>query len=176
MTSTTKEIPWLVAAERVYGPLADAFGLRPLRDLSQTWSDLIAAQLDELSATAQVAGVMLTGAIDGAGRFARHADRLRSEGETVGSSTALLRAGLREFDSAMHVAMLSEAGLAATAATVRAASMRRTSWQKMSALVAESVGQPTRVDVDEAFREIQQLKREIRALKREPARAKGGRT
>ena len=50
-------------------------------------------------------------------------------------------------------------------------SRRRSGWQKLSALGAEALGQPTRVEVDEAFREIQQLKREVRELKRAAARA-----
>ena len=57
-------------------------------------------------------------------------------------------------------------------------SRRRSGWQKLLALGAKAVGQPTRVEVDEAFREIQQLKREVRALKRKLARdgATGSRT
>lgn len=85
------------------------------------------------------------------------------------SPTALLRVGLSEFDGAMHAAMLSEPGLSATAASVRATSRRRSGWQKLSGLCAEAVGQPTRAEVDEVFREIQQLKRELRQLKRAAA-------
>ena len=96
---------------------------------------------------------------------------MRDDGVTIQSPTALLRVGLSEFDGAMHAAMLSEPGLAATAASVRAGSRRRGSWQKLSARGAEAVGQPTRVEVDEAFREIQQLKREVRELRRAAARA-----
>ena len=182
MTTITDEIPWLAAAERVYGPLADAFGLRPARDAFETWCELAAAQLQEVVANAQVVGVVAAGAFDGITRVTQRLDRLRgdgqTEGQTIGSPTALLRLGLSEFDGAMHAAMLSETGLAATAASVRATSRRRSGWQKLSALGAEAVGQPTRVEVDEAFREIQQLQREVRALKRAAARAgaKGGRT
>ena len=171
MNSITDEIPWMAAAERVYGPLADAFGLRPLRDLRETWRDLAAAQLDEFVANAQVVGVVAAGAFDGMSRLTQRLDRMRRDGETVSSPTALLRVGLGELDGAMHAAMLSEPGLAATVASVRATSRRRSGWQKISALGAETIGQPTRVEVDEAFREIQQLKREVRELKRAAARA-----
>jgi transcriptional regulator of nitric oxide reductase len=166
MTSIPDDFPWLAAAARVYGPLADAFGLRPVRDALQTWSELASAQLGETVANAQVLGVVTAGAFDGMSRLTQRLDRLRSEGETISSPTALLRAGLGEFDGAMHAAMLSEPGLAATAASVRATSRRRSAWQKLSGLGAEAMGQATRAEVDEAFREIQQLKRELRQLKR----------
>jgi hypothetical protein len=78
----------------------------------------------------------------------------------------LLRLWVGEVDAAMHAAMLSGPGLEATAATVRAASRRRTELRRIVSLGSESWGMPTRADVDEAFREIQQLKREVRRLKR----------
>lgn len=171
MSSITHDFPWLVAAERMYGPLADAFGLRPARDAFEAWRELATAQFEEIVANAQVSAVVAAGAFDGLGRVAKRLDSVRSEGLTVDSPTALLRAGMGEFDGAMHAAMLSEPGLAATAASVRAGSRRRVHLQKLSALAAEALGQPTRVEVDEAFREIQQLKREVRELKRAAARA-----
>ena len=166
MTSIPDDFPWMVAAERVYGPLADAFGLRPARDAFEIWRELAAAQLGEVVANAQVAGVVAAGAFDGMSRLTQRLDGMRSNGQTISSPTALLRVGMSELDGGMHAAMLSETGLAATAASVRATSRRRSGWQKLSALGAEAVGQPTRVEVDEAFREIQQLKREVRELKR----------
>ena len=171
MTSVPDDFPWMAAAERVYGPLADAFGLRPARAAFDTWREIAAAQLDECLANAQVVGVVAAGAFDGTRCLTQRLDGMRSDGETISSPTALLRVGLGEFDSAMHAAMLSDTGLVATAASVRATSRRRSGWQKLSALGAEALGQPTRVEVDEAFREIQQLKREVRELKRAAARA-----
>ncbi len=171
MTCIPADFPWMAVGGRVFGPLADAFGLRPARDAFETWCAIAAAQLDEVAANAQVASVVAAGALDGMSRLTQRLDRLRSEGQTISSPTALLRVGLGEFDGAMHAAMLSEPGLAATAASVRASSRRRGGWQKLAALGAEAIGQPTRVEVDEAFREIQQLKREVRELKRAAARA-----
>lgn len=171
MTSLFDDVPWVTAAEFVYGPLADAFGLRPARDVFKTWRELATAQLGEALAHTQWAGVVSAGAFDAMSRLTQRLDRLRSEGQTISSPTALLRLGLGEFDGAMHAAMLSEPGLAATAASVRAASRRRSGWQKLSALGAEALGQPTRAELDEAFRDIQQLKREVRELRRAAARA-----
>lgn len=171
MNSIRDDFPWLAVAERVYGPLADAFGLRPARDALATWCELMTAQFGEAVANAQVAGVVATGAFEGLSRLAQRLDRVRSEGQTISSPTALLRVGMSEMADGMHAAMLSEPGLAATAASVRATSRRRSSAQKLSALAAEAIGQPTRAEVDEAFREIQQLKREVRELKRAAVRA-----
>ena len=81
-----------------------------------------------------------------------------------------MRLALGELDGALHSAMLSEPGLAATAATVRATSRRRLGCEKVAALSAQAIGQPTRAEVDEAFREIQQLKRELRQLRRASVR------
>lgn len=166
MTSNLDDFPWLAAVERVYGPLANAFGLRPARDALATWVDLTTAQLGESVANAQVMAVMAAGAFEGLSRLTQRLDGLQRDGRTIDSPTELLRAGLSELDAAMHAAMLSETGLAATAASVRATSRRRNGWQKLSALGAEAAGQPTRAEVDEAFREIQQLKREMRELRR----------
>lgn len=175
MNSIPDEMPWWVAAERVYGPLADAFGLRPARDAFQACCEIAAAQLAEIVANAQVAGVVAAGAFDGMTRLTQRLDRLHGDGETIQSPTALLRVGMSEFDGAMHAAMLSEPGLAATAASVRATSRRRSGFGKLSALGAQALGQPTRAEVDEAFREIQQLKRAVRELKR-TARASAARS
>ena len=171
MSSISHDLPWLAAAERIYGPLAEAFGLRPAREAFEAWQVLATAHFEEIVANAQVGAVVAAGAFDGLGRVAKRLDSLHTEGLTIDSPTALLRAGMREFDGAMHAAMLSEPGLAATAASVRAGSRRRVHLQKLAALAAEAAGQPTRVEVDEAFREIQQLKREVRELKRTAARA-----
>ena len=166
MKTILDDLPWMAAADRVYGPLADAFGLRPARDALQTWCELATSQLGEAVANAQMLSVVAVGACDGMGRLAQRLERLRSEDQTVTSPIALLRVALSEFDGALQAALLSDTGLTATAASVRATSRRRSGWNKLSALGAEALGQPTRVEVDEAFREIQQLKRELRALKR----------
>ena len=171
MNSVLDDFPWMAATERVYGPLAEAFGLGPAREAFEAWYGLAAAQLSEVVANAQVTSVVAAASFDGISGVTQRLDRMRAEGQTISSPTALLRLGLSELDGAMHAAMLSETGRAATAASVRATSRRRSGWQKLSALGAEALGQPTRVEVDEAFREIQQLKREVRALKRAAARA-----
>lgn len=172
MTTIFDSFPWMTVADRVYGPLADACGLRPARNALETWCELASAQVDETVANAQVMGIMTAGAIDGMNRLTQRLSTLSNEGKTISSPTELLRAGLGELDAALHAAMLSETGLAATAASVRATSRRRSRVNKLTEIGAEAVGQPTRAEVDEAFREIQQLKRELRELKRASARSR----
>ena len=86
MTTITDEIPWLAAAERVYGPLADAFGLRPVRDAFETWFGLAAAQLGEVVANAQVASVVAAASFDGISRVTQRLDRLRRDGQPEGQT------------------------------------------------------------------------------------------
>ena len=57
-------------------------------------------------------------------------------------------------------------GLAATAKVFRASTLHRQHLQKAIGLASEALHVPTRTDMDEAFREIQELKRELRRLKR----------
>lgn len=154
------------AAERGFGGLWDALGLKPVRQMQQAALALAGAQADELAAQGQYARVTASAWVEGLRRMASRVDDLRSGGEPVASPTALLRLWIGELDEAMHAAMLSEPGLDATAATVRAAARRRIALQRIVALASESLEMPTNADVDAAFREIQQLKREVRRLKR----------
>lgn len=164
--SASDGFPWLVAAERVFGSLGDALGLRPMREMHQAARELAAANLDELAAMVQYNVIAAAGAVEGMARLAARLDPTRAAGKSITSPTTLLRLGLSELDTAIHAAMLSEPGLAATAATVRAASRRRLALQRILTLGGEVLGQPTRTELDEAFREIQQLKRKIRELER----------
>jgi hypothetical protein len=171
MNPLTEQFPVVAAAERVYGPLAEAVGFGPARDAFGAWCEFATALYGEVIANAQVVAVLAAAGGAGMGQLTQQLDGLRAAGKSIDSPTALLRAGIGEFDRAIHAAMLSEPGLEATAAAVRATSRRRTSLQKLTALAAESLGQPTREEVDEAFREIQQLKRKVRQLERAPARS-----
>ena len=153
------------AAERGFRGLWDALGLRPLREMAQAALALAGAQADELAAQGQYAQLTAGAWVEALRRVALRIDELRRGGEPVSSPTVLLRLWIGEVDAAMHAAMLSEPGLDAMAATVRAASRRRLGQQRVVAVVSESLDLPTRADVDAAFREIQQLKREVRRLK-----------
>jgi hypothetical protein len=69
----------------------------------------------------------------------------------------------------MHSAMQSDGGVAATARLVRVTTERQLRLANLVALAADSVGLTTRRDLDEAYREIQLLKREMRSLRRDRA-------
>jgi Poly(R)-hydroxyalkanoic acid synthase subunit (PHA_synth_III_E) len=59
----------------------------------------------------------------------------------------------------------SEGGLAATAALIRADLAYRKKMQQVAAVFAEQFDMTSRRELDEAFREIQVLKRELRATR-----------
>lgn len=168
------DFPALAAADRAFGSLTDALGLGPLRATHEAFRQLVAAQFDELVAAVQTAGLAAAAMLDGVSRFGVRLHGMRGSDEAITSPTALLRVGLGDLDAAMQDAMSSDRGLAATAATVRAASRRRSGWQQIAALNAQALCQPSRAELDAAFHEIQQLKRELRQLKRD-ASADGSR-
>ena len=89
-----------------------------------------------------------------------------ARGEPVESLLVLIRLWANAVDAPMHATMQSERGLAVTAKAVRAATEHRQRLQKAVALASEALHVPTRADVDEAYREIQELKRELRRLKK----------
>jgi phage terminase Nu1 subunit (DNA packaging protein) len=69
----------------------------------------------------------------------------------------------------MHSAMQSDGGVAATARLARVTTQRQLRLANLVALAADSVGLTTRRDLDEAYREIQLLKREMRSLRKQAA-------
>jgi hypothetical protein len=107
--------------------------------------------------------------VDGWQRFLGAAATRTVDGDAGATPLALLRLWGDQLDAASHAAMQSDAGLRATAATVRAASHRRLAGQRLLDLGCEGAGLPTRHEIDEAFREIQALKRELRRLRRSDA-------
>lgn len=151
-------------AERVFGAAAEAAGLKPARDWQQAAQQLAAAQAEECQALARYGAVAGWAWLAGLNRFVA---RLPSDPAAAGvTPRTMLRAWVEDLDAAGHAAMLSPQGLAATADTVRAASRRRDGVRRLAALGAQALGQPTRQEMDEAFREIQLLKRERRRAQR----------
>jgi hypothetical protein len=62
--------------------------------------------------------------------------------------------------------MQGAAGLAVTAKVIRASTAHRQQVQRLVGVASTALHVPTRDDLGEAFREIQELKRELRRLKR----------
>jgi hypothetical protein len=74
-------------------------------------------------------------------------------------------------EEAVHETLQSEGGLAATAALTRASLSYHKAAKQMAGNLADMFGLATRRDLDDAFREIQALKRELRGVRRPGASA-----
>ena len=80
--------------------------------------------------------------------------------------TMYTRNQAKAIDGPLHDAMQSERGLLITAKVIRASSQQRQQLQQVIGLVSEALHVPTRADMDLAYREIQELKRELRQIKK----------
>jgi len=90
---------------------------------------------------------------------------MAQSGERVDSIFALLRMWAVSTEEAVHETLQSENGLAATAALARTGIHYRRRMQEIAGIVADTLDMATRNDLDEAYREIQNLKREVRAMR-----------
>lgn len=158
--------PLQVGMERTFGGLADAFGLGPKRQLEDAWREMLAAGFAKQRA--QLEYLLVVGEAWGKGteHLLHELKEMGARGERIESLLAFIRLWAKTVDVAMHEAMQSERGLAATTKLMRAATRHRQQLQKAVALTSEALYMPTRGDVDEAYREIQELKREVRRLKK----------
>jgi len=157
-----------IAFERTFGAVSDALGFGPMRKLQAAAQELMSASIDQNEARARYA-VLVQGA------FAAGFDALlvrlagmAKSGERVDSVLALLRLWAVATEEAVHEVLQSERGLEATAAIARAGLAYRRKLQSVASIVADTLDMATRRDLDEAFREIQELKREVRALRTPP--------
>lgn len=160
--------PLAVGAERTFGAFADALGMRPMRELQDALQRLAGAESERRSALAAYLGIVAQAFGQGSQQLLAHLSAMAARGEEVTSLVAFVRLWAREADSALQTALQSEAGLAATAQAMRASLQRRAELQRLVALASTALNMPTRAEVDDAFREIQQLKRELRRLKKGP--------
>ena len=92
-------------------------------------------------------------------------------GERIDSVLALLKLWAVCTEDAVHETLQSERGLAATVALTRASLSHRKAVQQVAGILADMLDLATRRDLDEAFREIQALKRELRNARRQGAAA-----
>ena len=152
--------------ERVFGGLLDAFGLRPTRELEQALREMLLAGGDQQRAQAEYLGLVGQACATGTKAFVRELQAMGARGERIESLIAFIRAWTRAIDGPLHEAMQSERGLQATAKVVRAATAYRSRLQKAVALACDALNLPTRAELDDAYREIQELKRELRRLRK----------
>jgi Poly(R)-hydroxyalkanoic acid synthase subunit (PHA_synth_III_E) len=158
--------PLQLGMDRAFGGLGEAFGLGPLRELEQAMREMLAAssakqraQLEYLAVVAQAWKTGTTGLV-------RELQAMGARGERVESLLGFIRLWAKAIDAPMHDAMQGAHGLEVTAKMIRASSEHRLHLQKAIGLASEALHVPTRADMDAAFREIQELKREMRRLKK----------
>ena len=158
--------PLSLNLERAYGGLADAFGLAPSRELQAAGRELAAAALARQQARAEYMGLIVGALAKGCEGLLARLRVMGEKGESVDSLLALVRVWSRAVDEAMHAAMQSPKALEAAAKLVRATTRAREQQQRMVAIASEALNVPTRAEVDDAYREIQELKREMRRLRK----------
>ena len=155
--------------DRTYGALSDALGLGPMRQLHAAWQDLLKAAAAQQEARASYALVVNSAFTGGYERLVKLLADKATAGERIDSVLALLRLWAGCTEDAVHETLQSEPGLAATAALTRASLSYHKAVRKVTNNVADMLDLATRRDLDEAFREIQALKRELRNLRRQGA-------
>jgi Poly(R)-hydroxyalkanoic acid synthase subunit (PHA_synth_III_E) len=153
------------AFDRTYGALIDALGLGPTRQLHAAWQDLLTAAAAQQEARAGYALVVNSAFTAGYERLVKRLADKATASERVGSVLALLKLWAVCTEDAVHETLQSERGLAATAALTRASLSYHKAVQKVANNLADMLGLATRRDLDEAFREIQALKRELRTVR-----------
>ena len=153
------------AFDRTYGALGDALGLGPVRSLHDAWRDVLAAGVAQQEARAQYALIVQGAFAEGLQRLMKRLAETR-DGERIDSALKLIRMWAVSTEEVVHETLQSERGLEATAALTRSALAYRKQIQRVAAVLAELLDMATRRELDDAYREIQQLKREVRALQR----------
>jgi class III poly(R)-hydroxyalkanoic acid synthase PhaE subunit len=158
--------PLSLNLERAYGGLADAFGLAPSRELQQAGREMLVCAFEKRQAQAEYLGLAVGAMAKGAEGMMARLREMGQRGESVDSMLALVRLWARSTDEAMHNVMQTPEALQSSARLLRVAMRSRQQQQRMVAIASEALNVPTRAEVDTAYREIQELKRELRRLKK----------
>ena len=155
--------------DRTYGALGDALGFGPARKLHTRMARCRSCGRSAPGGAGKLCST-------GAGRIPEGFQRLQgtlaekaNAGERIDSILALIRMWAIKTEEVVHETLQSERGLAATAALTRTALTSRKKMQHVAAVVADVFDMATRRELDDAYREIQALKREVRRMR--PARA-----
>ena len=159
--------------QRTFGGLSDAFGLRPARELDEAFREMATASVAKQRTQLEYLALWTEAWNEGTQRLVKELTAMGARGERVDSMLALLRLWAKNVDGAVHEAMQSERGLKITANVIRAASTHREQVQKAVGVLSQALYVPTREEMDLAYREIQELKRELRRVKKAlPAEAR----
>jgi len=156
---------YVTAFDRTFGALSDALGLGPMRKLQAAVGKLMTAQAAQNDARTAYAMLVQSALASGWDEHLHRLAKMAERGERVDSLLALMRMWATATEDAVHRVLQSEPGLQATAAVTRAGLAHRKQLQAVAAVIADTLDMATRRELDEAFREIQQLKRELRAAR-----------
>lgn len=161
--------PLSLNLERAFGGLADAFGLASSRELHQALTGMAAAAVAHRQAQAEYLGLVASALAKANDALVSQLADMGQRGESVDSVKALVRLWARAADESMHAAMRSPNALEASARLVRTATRSRAQQHRVVAIASRALNIPTRAEVDDAYREIQELKRELRRLRKPQA-------
>ena len=164
MVGTTPQV-FTNTFDRTFGALTDALGFGPMRKLQTAWQELLVATMAQTEARASYA-MLVQGAFASGleGLLQRLAD-MAEKGERIDSIFALLKLWAVNSEDAVHKVLQSADGLAATARVARAGLAYRRKIQQIASIIADGLDMATRRDLDEAYHEIHELKREVRKLR-----------
>lgn len=154
------------ALDRAFAALTDSLGMGPSKTLRDAMREMVAAE--EERRQAQLAYFSVLGSawrkvIEEAGA---KLGELQARGEAPASFVELIRLWAGIADRRIHEVMQSEEGLKRGAEYMRAALRFRAQLNRVVAIASEALNVPTRAEVDDAYLEIQQLKRRVRDLER----------
>jgi hypothetical protein len=156
---------YVTAFERTFGAVSDALGLGPMRKLQAAYAELMNAGAAQNEARAAYALLVQSAFTSGWDELLRRLADKAQRGEHIDSMLALMRLWASATEDAVHRVLQSQPGLDATAAVMRAALAYRRKLQAVAGIVADMLDMATRRELDEAYREIQQLKRELRSMR-----------
>ena len=146
-------------------PSAMVLDLGPARKSNAAWRDVMSAGVAQQDARTHYASLLQNAYLQGFQRLLSALATKGDAGERVDSVLALIKMLTINIEQAVHETMQSEGGLAATAALIRADLTYRKKMQQVAAVFAEQFDMTSRRELDDAFREIQALKRELRATR-----------
>lgn len=153
------------AFDRTHGAFSDGVGLGPARNLNAVWRDVMSAGVAQQDARNHYASLLQNAFSQGFQRLLAVLATKGEAGERIDSVLALIKMLTINIEQAVHETLQSERGLAATGALIRADLTYRKKMQQVAAVFAEQFDMTSRRELDEAFREIQALKRELRATR-----------
>ena len=153
------------AFDRTHGAFSDGVGLGPTRLLNAAWRDVMNAGVAQQDARNHYANLLQSAYLQGFQRLLTELATKGDAGERVDSVLALIKMWAVNVEQSVHETVQSERGLAATGALIRADLTYRKKMQQVAAVFAEQYDMASRRELDEAFREIQALKRELRATR-----------